>query len=203
MKKRTILLLVLALSGYLFSAMAGEKKRNDILMGKHAGDTLVGKHAKYKLYLRYDDTDDDYALQNIQNKDSLKLLESCPEKFITPWGVSNEANIQIARIVGSCLTPEERVIYKKVDGRGLIVMCRLEKDKIIEVAFHLKGLEEYEDGDPMFEDEHEKMKMLWNLSADRFHEMEKAIIDKLDLRGQLLEEGSYVGFGIIPSYLQD
>ena len=203
MKKRTILLLILALSGYLFSAMAGEKKRNDILMGKHAGDTLVGKHAKYKLYLIDSEFTYEYALQNIQNKDSLKLLESCPEGYITPWGVSNEANMQFSRIVGSCLTPEERAIYKKENAGDLIVMCRLEKDKIIEVAFHFNGLEEYEDGDPMFEDEHEKTKMLWSLSADRFHEIEKAIIDKLDLRGLLLDEGSYVGFAVLGGYLQD
>ena len=203
MKKQTILLLFLVLSCYSFSAMARDTTKNDILMGKHAGDTLVGKHAKYKLYLIDSEFTYEYALQNIQNKDSLKLLESCPEGYITPWGVSNEANMQFSRIVGSCLTPEERAIYKKEDSQNLIVMCRLEKDKIIEVAFHFKGLEEYEDGDPMFEDEHEKTKMLWSLSADRFHEIEKAIIDKLDLRGLLLDEGSYVGFAVLGGYLQD
>ena len=201
MKKQTILLLFLVLSCYSFSAMARDTTKNDILMGKHAGDILVGKHAKLKLYV--DPEFGEYVLQNIQNKDSLQFLTVWEYELISDWDVPREVKKQITQIVGSCLTPEERAIYKKEDSQNLIVMCRLEKDKIIEVAFHFNGLEEYEDGDPMFEDEHEKTKMLWSLSADRFHEIEKAIIDKLDLRRLLLDEGSYVGFAVLGGYLQD
>ena len=187
MKKQTILLLFLVLSCYSFSAMARDTTKNDILMGKHAGDILVGKHAKLKLYV--DPEFGEYVLQNIQNKDSLQFLTVWEYELISDWDVPREVKKQITQIVGRCLTPEERAIYKKpYTTTGLSVICRLKKNKIKEVAFLFWGMEEYRKLSSD-KDSNERLKMIWNLSADRFHEIEKAIIN-LDLRGRLLAEGT-------------
>ena len=199
--KQIILLLTLLL-GYA-SFLPGKEKKNpeNVLMGKQAGDTLFGQHVMYKVSM---DSISYYVLQNTNNRDTANLSNPYPDRLIIPWEIPRAVERQVSELVGNYLTPKERIVYKRTNTSDLIVHCRLENNRIKELAFYIYDIHDY-DGEiePRFVDDYEKLRMLWSIPADRFYKIEKAL-KKLDFKGQeWIKEGNYVSFAVNMYYVQD
>ena len=124
--KQFILFLVMVLNTGMLYSQTGKESKSDILEGKQVGDTLTGKGVKYKLYR---DSDNDlFVLQNLANQDSTGLREVYPDDKIDEYYIPLEVRVKLATIVGSCLPPEQRAIYKR-DGRVCLYIFDWNREK--------------------------------------------------------------------------
>lgn len=194
MMKNIFLLLIWVLSCNIAFSQTAKEMAQDILEGKQVGDTLIGKHVKYKLDI--DNAEAFLVLQNLTNQDTVNLKLISPEGAIE-LAVPESFKEQIAKIVGEFLTREEIVVYKKTVAMDIQVKCRLKQGKIAELAFGFSRLLLPED-DPELQDEFgrslvDKYRMERHISADRFYEIEKALIKRLDFSDQeWIEDGIYL-----------
>lgn len=201
MIKQTILLLILALAGNTLFSQIKKEALVDILKDKHVGDTLVGKRAKYKL--TKDDFDLFLILQNLENRDSVNLRKVRPEGTLDARKIPQiSIDRQFAKIVSEFLTPEEKAIYKNFPAEGFLIFCRMEQGKIKELAFRFTDGLVPERDDPEFQNEQgrswiAKCNMVRSIPVDRFYKIEKALIERIDYRGEeWLEGDAYLLVGI-------
>ena len=203
--KRIILLLILVLGYYVSFSQKVKELTCDMLEGKQVGDTLTGKHVKYKLYV--DNSGVFSVLQNLENHDTTNLRLIDPEGTIRPSTALAHFDELFTKIVGEFLTPLEREIYKKAGG-DIIIACRLKEGKIEELAFWWFRTLPLPEDDPDMQDEMgraiiEKYKMLGQISVDRFYEIERALVERVDFSGQkwLEKEGNYLKMSIDSCYM--
>ncbi len=201
--KWMILLLVWTLScNVLFSQVTKELAR-DILEGKQAGDTLTGKHVKYKLYV--DNSGVYSVLQNLENRDTANLRLISPKRSVI-LAIPQCFKKQFVEIVSEFLTPSEWAVYEKAGG-NIMIACRLKEGKIEELAFwYIRELPLPEDDSEMQDESGrvivDKYKLLRQISVDRFFEMEKKLIERVDFSGQKwIEDGIYLKIIIDPCYM--
>ena len=197
--KQFILFLVMVLNTGMLYSQTGKESKSDILEGKQVGDTLTGKGVKYKLYR--DSENDLFVLQNLANQDSTGLREVYPDDKIDEYYIPREVSVKLATIVGSCLTPEQRAIYKRAYAREMFIHFRLEQGKIKELAF-LFDKPEWRDVDPRFKDSEDNLRMLWTMSVDQFYKIERALIEEIDWRKEKwAREGTYLNVLITAGYI--
>ena len=187
--KQFILFLVMVLNTGMLYSQTGKESKSDILEGKQVGDTLTGKGVKYKLYR---DSDNDlFVLQNLANQDSTGLREVYPDDKIDEYYIPQEVRVKLATIVGACLPPEQRAIYKR-GWAGVFIHFRLKQGKIKELAFRFDK-PEWGDVDPRFKDNEEYLKMFWTMSVDQFYKIERALIEEIDWsEKKWAREGTYL-----------
>ena len=197
--KQFILFLVMVLNTGMLYSQTGKESKSDILEGKQVGDTLTGKGVKYKLYR--DSENDLFVLQNLANQDSTGLREVYPDDKIDEYYIPREVSVKLATIVGSCLTPEQRAIYKRAYAEEMLIYFRLEQGKIKELAF-LFDKPEWRDVDPRFKDSEDNLRMLWTMSVDQFYKIERALIEEIDWSGEKwAREGTYLNVLIKAGYI--
>ena len=197
--KQFILFLVMVLNTGMLYSQTGKESKSDILEGKQVGDTLTGKGVKYKLYR---DSDNDlFVLQNLANQDSTGLREVYPDDEIDGYYIPLEVSVKLATIVGSCLTPEQRAIYKRAYAEEMLIYFRLEQGKIKELAFRFDK-PEWRDVDPRFKNSEDNLRMLWTMSVDQFYKIERALIEEIDWSEEKwAREGTYLNVLIKAGYI--
>lgn len=218
--KQMILLIVLTLTcGVLCSRAGDDKWCNDTLVSKNeiyhvdtnipgckqVGDTLEGEHGKYKFYYNNSGGYLYLVMQNLANRDTANLKEGNPKGMIHDWDIPQGVTRQFSEIVREFLTREEREMYKQVIWCGrndpsatLIIHCSLEHGKIKELAFHfssrrLEDIAYQASIYPLFAWAYfKKDNMLKQIPVDRYHDIERALIERIDFSGeQWIKGGKY------------
>ena len=196
--KQFILFLVMVLNTGMLYSQTGKESKSDILEGKQVGDTLTGKGVKYKLYR--DSENYRFVLQNLANQDSTGLREVYPDGNNEEYYIPQEVSVKLAAIVGACLTPEQRAIYKR-GWTGMFIHFRLEQGKIKELAFRFCKAEEG-DVHPLIKEREEHLRMLWAMSVDQFYKIERALIEEIDWSEEEWAKGrTYLKEVIITGYI--
>lgn len=199
--KWMILLLVWALSCNVLFSQVTKKLARDILEGKQAGDTLTGKHVKYKLYM--DNSGVYSVLQNLENRDTANLRLISPKRSVI-LAIPQYFKKQFVEIVSEFLTPSEWAVYEKAGG-NIMIVCRLKEGKIEELAFwYIRALSLPEDDSEMQDESGraivDKYKLLRQISVDRYHDIEQALIERIDFNGEQWIEGGKYFQVVIKSY---
>ena len=141
------------------------------------------------------------VLQDLENRDSTNLRNSWSEGMIEYLAIPRETIMYFTEIVGECLTKEQRAIYKRTATDVFFMQFRLGRVKINELAFKF---EEPESGDidPRFRNSEAELKMIWQMLADQFYKIEKALIKKIDLSGEAWAKGeTYLEIAIRSYYI--
>ena len=197
--KQFILFLVMVLNTGMLYSQTRKESKSDILEGKQVGDTLTGKGVKYKLYR--DSENDLFVLQNLANQDSTGLREVYPDDKIDEYYIPQEVRVKLATIVGSCLTPEQRAIYKRAYAEEMLIYFRLEQGKINPPPPPTQK-PEWRDVDPRFKDSEDNLRMLWTMSVDQFYKIERALIEEIDWSEEKwAREGTYLNVLIKAGYI--
>ena len=145
------------------------------------GETVKGKDVTYKVRERY--AMSVLLVRNMANPDTtLKPLPMHPETTEQ----QNDMMWQIAEIIHDCLTPEELKRIEeanKIESKeyvGLVLRIDREKHKLMQVTC-------FEFIQPLFLKEVEvSCEGFWlNLDPDRLHEIERAIVERVEVPGQI------------------